>query len=167
MENPTQNLLPFYQFATEHVSVGIHAVDAHGKTLIYNEKMMEIEGLHLEDVHDRSILELFHFDKEDSTLLKVLQNKEPIQNVKQTYWNQNGQEITTINDTFPIIQDGEFIGAIEFARDITTLEKLVYQPMRRYGESITFSQITAVSEPMQEVIKTAKKLSPLVFLYCL
>ncbi|UQW96587.1 sigma 54-interacting transcriptional regulator [Rummeliibacillus sp. G93] len=157
MENPTQNLLPFYQFATEHASVGIHAVDAHGKTLIYNEKMMEIEGLHLEDVHDRSILELFHFDKEDSTLLKVLQNKEPIQNVKQTYWNQNGQEITTINDTFPIIQDGKFIGAIEFARDITTLEKLVYQPMRRYGESITFSQITAVSEPMQEVIKTAKK----------
>ncbi len=49
-------------------------------------------------------------------------------NVKQTYWNKNGHEITTINDTFPLYDGNKLIGAIEFARDITSLEKLVYQP---------------------------------------
>lgn len=157
MKGNKEDLLPFYKFATEHASVGIHAVDKSGNTIIYNEKMMEIEGLYLTDIRDRSIVELFQFEKEDSTLLKVLQTKKPIQNIKQTYWNQNGQEITTINDTFPIIEKNELIGAIEIARDITTLEKLMYQPLRRYGESITFNVITAVSEPMRKVIETAKK----------
>ncbi|WP_397539742.1 sigma 54-interacting transcriptional regulator [Rummeliibacillus pycnus] len=157
MDMHKEELLPFYEFATKHVSVGIHAVDTNGKTVIYNEKMREIEGLHLADIRDRSILELFQFEKEDSTLLKVLQTAEPVHNVKQTYWNQNGQEITTINDTYPIIENNKLLGAIEIARDITTLEKLVYQPLRRYGEQITFNTITAVSEPMREVIETAKK----------
>lgn len=157
MEIQKDELLPFYQFATEHVSVGIHAVDINGKTIIYNEKMREIEGLHLSDIRDRSILELFQFEKEDSTLLQVLQSAKPILNVKQTYWNQNGHEITTINDTYPILENNQLLGAIEIARDITTLEKLVYQPLRRYGEPITFNTITAVSEPMREVIDTAKK----------
>lgn len=157
MDRNKEELLPFYKFATEHASVGIHAIDTMGKTLIYNEKMKEIEGLHLTDIHDCSILELFQFEKEDSTLLKVLQTTTPIYNVKQTYWNHNGQEITTINDTYPIIEDDQLIGAVEIARDITTLEKLMFQPLRRYGEPITFNVITAVSEEMQEVIETAKK----------
>ncbi|MBK3496201.1 sigma 54-interacting transcriptional regulator [Viridibacillus sp. YIM B01967] len=150
---------PFYRYATEHASVGIHAVNAQGQTIIYNEKMKDIEGLNLEDVTDRSILELFQFEHEESTLLHVLQTGEKVLNVKQTYWNHNGQEITTINDTFPVIENDELIGAIEFARDITTLEKLVYQPLRRYGEPITFSSITAVSAPMKVVIQTAEKAS--------
>lgn len=157
MESHNEHLLPFFQFATEHVSVGIHAVDINGKTIIYNEKMKEIEGLHLADIRDVSILELFQFEKENSTLIRVLQTGVPILNVKQTYWNQDGHEITTINDTFPITENNQLIGAIEISRDITTLEKLVYQPLRRYGEPITFNVITAVSKPMREVINTAKK----------
>ena len=157
MNGKNEELLPFYKFATEHASVGIHAIDTMGKTVIYNEKMKEIEGIHLTDISDRSILELFQFEKEDSTLLKVLQTLEPIYNVKQTYWNHNGQEITTINDTYPIMENDQLIGAVEIARDITTLEKLMFQPLRRYGEPITFNVITAVSTAMQEVIETAKK----------
>ena len=36
--------------------------------------MKEIEGLEFEDVVDRSIFELFKFEQEESTLLKVLQS---------------------------------------------------------------------------------------------
>lgn len=77
--------------------------------------------------------------------------------MKQTYWNKNGHEITTINDTFPLYDGNKLIGAIEFARDITSLEKLVYQPLRRYGEPLTFDMITSDSESMQQVIANAKK----------
>ena len=150
-------LLPFYRFASDHISVGIHAIDQNGRTIIYNEKMKNIEGLDLNDVADRSLLELFQFDQQESTLLKVLQSGEQVLNVKQTYWNHNGHEITTINDTYPVYEDDVLIGALELARDVTTLERLVYQPLRRYGEPITFSVITAVSKSMKQVISTAKK----------
>lgn len=151
------DLAPFYQFAGEHVAVGIHAVDAKGKTIIYNSKMKEIEGFDFEELVDRSLLEMFRFEQQESTLLKVLQSGTPVLNSKQTYWNRKGQEITTINDTYPIFSDEKLIGAIELSRDVTTLEKVVYQPLKKYEEPITFSSITAISPSMRKVIETAEK----------
>lgn len=157
LEVQLDKLFPFYKFVAEHVTIGIHAVDIAGKTVIYNEKMKEIEGLNSVDVVDRSILELFQFEQQDSTLLKVLNSGNPVLRVKQTYWNRNGQEITTINDTYPIFDSGKLIGAVEFSRDITALERLVYQPLKRYNEPITLSIITAVSPIMQEVLERSAK----------
>ncbi|HSJ38833.1 MAG TPA: sigma 54-interacting transcriptional regulator [Planococcus sp. (in: firmicutes)] len=151
------DLNPFYKFASEHVAVGVHAVDTKGKTVLYNKKMRAIEGFDFEELADRSLLEMFRFDQEESTLLKVLQSGSPVLNSKQTYWNRKGQEITTINDTYPVIENGQLIGAIELARDVTTLEKVVYQPLKKYEEPITFKSITAVSASMKKVIATAEK----------
>lgn len=153
----SESLLPFYEFIATNVSVGIHAIDVTGKTIIYNTKMKEIEGFHFDELADRSIIELFSFRQHESTLLRVLQTGLKEMNVKQTYWNKDGHEITTINDTFPLFENGELIGAIEFARDITSLEKLVYQPLRRYGEPLTLDDIPAVSVTMQQIIINAKK----------
>ncbi|KOS71798.1 transcriptional regulator [Lysinibacillus contaminans] len=153
----TKQLLPFYKFAADNVSVGIHAIDVTGKTILYNTKMKEIEGFQFDELTDRSIIELFSFRQHESTLLRVLQTGLKEMNVKQTYWNKHGHEITTINDTFPLFDDDKLIGAIEFARDITSLEKLVYQPLRRYDEPLTFEVITAVSDAMRQVLAYAKK----------
>ncbi|HSI67629.1 MAG TPA: sigma 54-interacting transcriptional regulator [Planococcus sp. (in: firmicutes)] len=151
------DLTPFYEFAGEHVAVGVHAVDVNGKTIVYNNKMKEIEGFDFQELTDRSLLEMFRFDQHESTLLQVIQSGKEVLNVKQTYWNRKGQEITTINDTYPIFQDDQLIGAVELSRDVTTLEKVVYQPLKKYEEPVTFSNITAVSESMMKVIDIAEK----------
>ncbi|MDQ0430377.1 arginine utilization regulatory protein [Planomicrobium stackebrandtii] len=151
------DLSPFYKFAGEHVAIGIHAIDLKGKTILYNKKMREIEGFDFEELADRSLLEMFRFDQHESTLLQVLQSGTPVFNVKQTYWNRKGQEITTINDTYPVRDEGILLGAIELSRDVTTLEKVIYQPLRKYDEPITFSTITAVSKSMKKVIAIAEK----------
>lgn len=156
-KNIDVSLFPFYEFAVRRAAVGIHAIDNNGRTVIYNEKMKEIEGLALEDVGDRSILELFNFEQEESTLLKVLQSGKEQLNVKQTYWNRNGTEITSINDTYPIFNQQTLIGAVELARDVTALEKFVLQPFRKNSDPVTFNQIIASSPPMKVVIATAKK----------
>lgn len=147
----------FYKFAVDNVSVGIHAIDLNGHTIIYNKKMKEIEGFETDSISGRTIMELFQFRQNDNTLLKVLQTGEKELNVKQTYWNKDGHEITTLNDTYPITENGKIVGAIEFARDITSIEKLLYQPLRRYGEPLTFDVITAISNSMKQVIENAKK----------
>ncbi len=152
-----RQLIPFYIHAIEHISVGIHAIDTEGKTLLYNAKMKEIEGYAFEEMTSHSLFELFAFRKKDSTLWRVIQTGRKEMNVKQTYRNKDGHEITTLNDTFPIFDQDKLIGAIEFARDITSLEKLIYQPLRRYGEPLTFETITAVSDAMQQVMTHAKK----------
>lgn len=158
MTNTNPDLTTFHNFITENNSIGIHAINTQGHTIIYNDKMKKIEGLALEDMSDRSILDIFRFSHaEESTLLHVLKSEKEVLNSKQTYWNQRGQEITTINDTYPVFEEGVLVGAIEFSRDITTLEKLINQPLQRYGEPITFDRIIAKSDAMLRVIEIAKK----------
>ncbi|AQQ52734.1 sigma 54-interacting transcriptional regulator [Planococcus lenghuensis] len=157
MERPKIDLNPFYEHAIQQAEIGVHAVDTAGTTIIYNRKMKQIEGLESAELMDRSLLELFRFDREDSTLLRVLQTGEPILNVKQTYWNRRGQEITTINDTYPVREREKLIGAIELSRDVTKLERAMYQPLKNNEEPVTFASITAVSTSMQRVVETAKK----------
>ena len=157
MRKEMEALSPFYAFAIEHAALGIHAIDNLGNTIIYNNKMKQIEGLALEDVQDRSILELFNFQHEESTLLKVLQSGNELLNVKQTYWNRNGIEITTVNDTYPVFENGNLIGAIELSRDITVLEKVLHQPDTKFNKPTTFNEIVAHSSSMKTVISTAKK----------
>lgn len=149
----------FFQRIVDEIDVGVHAVNHEGKTIIYNRKMGEIEGMNFEDVLDKNLLDVFSFNQnEDSTLLDVLQNGTAIKNAKQTYFNNQGQEITTINDTFPIEENGVRIGAIEIARDVTKLEKLIRENMNKKGDTrYTFDSIIGSSYEIQEVIEASKR----------
>lgn len=157
MNTIDQSLFPLYEFAVNRAGVGIHAVDHTGRTVIYNNKMKAIEGFELEEVADRSILELFNLNQEESTLLVVLQSGIEQLNVKQTYWNRKGNEITTVNDTYPIFHEEELIGAVEIASDVTALEKFILHPLRKDSDPVTFSQVIAKSEEMKAVVTTAIK----------
>ncbi|MDR7075125.1 arginine utilization regulatory protein [Neobacillus niacini] len=149
----------FFKQILDEIDVGVHVVNHEGKTMIYNRKMAEIEGMNFEDVLDKSLLDVFSFHKnEDSTLLEVLQKGTRIKNSKQTYFNNQGQEITTINNTIPITDNGVRIGAMEIARDVTKLEKLIRENMNKKGDTrYTFNSIIGSSEQIQEVIEASKR----------
>lgn len=148
-----------FQRILDEIDVGVHVVDDEGKTIIYNKKMVEIEGMNYEDVLDKNLLDVFSFNQnEDSTLLQALQKGRNIKNAKQTYFNNKGQEITTINNTFPIIEDRVQIGAMEIARDVTKLEKLIRENMNKRGDTrYTFDSIIGSSDEIQEVSEASKR----------
>lgn len=149
----------FFQRIVDEIDVGVHAINHEGKTIIYNKKMGEIEGMDFDDVLDKNLLDVFSFNKnEDSTLLDVLRNGTTIKNAKQSYFNNQGKEITTINDTIPIEEGGVRIGAIEIARDVTKLEKLIRENMNKKGNTrYTFDSIIGSSFEIQEVIEASKR----------
>jgi arginine utilization regulatory protein len=154
-----KHLFSIYQRILDEIDVGIHVINKEGKTIIYNKKMVEIEGMNVEDVLDKNILDVFTFHQnEDSTLLQALKKGKTTKNSKQTYFNNKGQEITTINDTFPIINEDRIIGAIEIARDVTKLEKLIRQNIHKKGDTkYTFDSIIGSSEEIKAVIETSKR----------
>ncbi|MFL8938891.1 sigma-54 interaction domain-containing protein [Rossellomorea oryzaecorticis] len=155
----SEKRLYMYEKVAEHLETGVHVIDSRARTIIYNRKMREIEGMEIEDVLDKNLLDVFQFrGEEESTLLKVLKTREPALNVKQTYFNINGIEITTINDTFPIFHDSVLIGAIEIARDITMLEKMMRDnPHKRMNTLYTFDSIVGKNIRLKEAVETGKK----------
>lgn len=143
----------------DEVDVGVHAVDETGKTIVYNKKMMKIEAMDIQDVMDKNLLDVFMF-KEDqsSTLVKALQEGKETSNVKQTYFNNKGREITTINNTIPIYENNKIQGAVEIANDVTKLERLLKGNMnRKVTTRYTFDSIIGCSPAIKEVIEAAKR----------
>jgi len=154
-----RKVLKIYDTAFDEIDVGIHAIDETGKTVIYNKKMMAIESLTQEDVLTKDFLDVFQFeDGQGSTLLDALQKKQETKNRKQTYFNNKGKEITTINHTFPIYDGKKLIGAIEIAKDVTKLERLIRENMEKKGNTrYTFDSIIGSSSAITKVIENTKR----------
>jgi arginine utilization regulatory protein len=107
---------------------GIHIVDRDGVTIYYNEQAARTDGLAPDEVIGRHLLEVFpSLTPETSTLLKVLQTGRPVQEQPQTFANYKGNRITTINASWPIYEDGELVGAVEVAKDVTRVRELSEQ----------------------------------------
>lgn len=156
MDNET--LLTIYKNVIDYLDVGVHAIDQDGKTVIYNNKMMEIEGMDIEDVLDKNILDVFQFFQgEGSILLQILKSGEPIFNNKQTYFNNKGMEINTVHSTYPIKKDNVTIGAVEIVRDVTKLERILGSKLLKneFG-AYTFDQLEFNKWFPKEVIQIAK-----------
>lgn len=148
-----------FEKVLDSIDAGVHVVDSDGKTIFYNKRMGEIEGMGVNDVLEKNIHEVFSFHKNgDSTLLEVLNKGTQITNVRQSYFNNKGQEITTINNTFPIEKNGVMIGAMEIARDVTKIEKMIQENILNKGDTkYTFASIIGNNEDFKEVIDTSKR----------
>ncbi|MFL0365009.1 sigma-54 interaction domain-containing protein [Pseudobacillus sp. 179-B 2D1 NHS] len=107
------------------IDEGIHAVDANGITIFYNHVAAKHDAVEREEVLGKHLLEAFpSLSASTSTLMKVIQTGEPIYNQHQSYYNIRGMLIDMVNTTLPIKVDGELVGAVEIAKDLTKVKQL-------------------------------------------
>lgn len=154
------------------IDEGIHVVDADGKTIIYTQNMATLEKTQCEDVIGKPFREVFSdIPEEESTLLRALKKGEPTLNKQQTYQNQYGKEITTVNSTVPIVEnDGTVVAALEIAKDITKIKELSNTVLELQRESIpehkakplkikhySFEDIIGISDKLLEQLDIAKR----------
>ncbi len=148
-----------YETLLNELDIGIHIINEESKTIIYNRKMMEIESMEHSDVLYKSPLEVFAFEEnKNSTLIEALKLGKTNKNIKQTYFNNKGQEITTLNNTFPIIENGKIKGAIEISTEISHFKQTMKtNPSRKQNNKFTFDHIIGDSNAIQSVITEAKR----------
>ncbi|GFN35983.1 sigma-54 interaction domain-containing protein [Tepidimicrobium xylanilyticum] len=158
-----------------NIDIGIHVIDKNRKTVLYNKAMAKLEGLSIDQVLNKDLLELFpSLNEETSTLIKVLTTREPILEKTQIYINFKGQNITSLNSTIPLFYKGEIIGAMEIAKDITYIKKLSDKLMdlqrelkggkEKYNSNgsikrYTFEDIIGKNKKIVEAIEIAKRTS--------
>lgn len=154
-----EHLNKLYYRLLNEVEVGIHVINTDGKTIFYNEEMAKMESMQREDVLDKRVSEVFTFhENQHSTLLNTLKTGDAKNNIRQTYFNNKGEAITTINDTFPIIKDGRITEAVEIAKDITQLEHVITENvLKKKNKHYSFEQLTGTSVNFLNVIDEAKR----------
>ncbi|GAB6087959.1 sigma-54 interaction domain-containing protein [Alkaliphilus crotonatoxidans] len=113
------------QSILHYLEEGIHVIDAEGRTIYYNQAMAELEGMEIHDVMGKRMLDVFpSLNHNTSTLIRALASDQIIENQSQTYLNNRGKEVTTLNTTIPLIDRGEHIGALEIAKNVTEIKNL-------------------------------------------
>ncbi|WP_328204879.1 sigma-54 interaction domain-containing protein [Brevibacillus nitrificans] len=164
MSSPLQHssldtFLRIYEQILDRMNEGVHVIDANGTTIVYNQKMTELESMTVQDVLHKPLSEVFAFpDGQESTLLTCLHTGKSIRNTRQTYFNDKQKEITTINNTYPIMENGKIVGAMEIADDITKMERLIRENLlEKNGSRYTFDQIIGRSGAILDVIESAKR----------
>ena len=152
---------------------GVYIVDQKGIGLFYNKAMANIEHIHVQDVIGKEYHKAFRGVKiEDSTLFRALKKGLKSEAKEQTYNNLYGKEVSTINATVPIVQDGEVVAAVEVAKDITSLKDMSdtilklhekqpgIKPKTRVSPSIkryTFDDIIGENPEFQKALREAYK----------
>ncbi|MEH7093338.1 sigma-54 interaction domain-containing protein [Neobacillus vireti] len=107
------------------IDEGIHVVDTGGLTIFYNEVAAKHDGMDVDEVLGKHLMDVFPSLTEDSsTLLQVIKTGKPIFNQTQVYVNIHGVRIDTINTTLPIFVKGDIVGAVEIAKDFSRMKLL-------------------------------------------
>lgn len=155
------------------IDEGVHVLDKNGNTIIYNEAMSKLEKMETKEVIKKPFGEVFkNLNGENSTLLKALKHRESTSDLKQTYLNKDGKEITTINSTLPVIINDEVIAVVEVAKNITKMTEMSHTILKLHNEigkpekakskkirKYNFNNIIGESINFVEVIEKAKKAS--------
>ncbi|MBO5994297.1 MAG: sigma 54-interacting transcriptional regulator [Firmicutes bacterium] len=109
----------------ELLDEGVYIVDKEGVGIHYNSAMARTEKVDVGDVLGKKFHEAFpDFKMGDSTIYKALIKNQKTSTDQQTYKNIYGKEITTENDTIPVIVNGETVAAIEVSKDITEIRSM-------------------------------------------
>lgn len=107
------------------LDAGIYVVDEDGKGIFYNDAMASMEQINVEDVIGKEFHKAFPGVKlAESTMYQALKKGVATKNKQQTYKNLYGREITTINSTVPVLDNGKIIAAVEVAKDITNIKSM-------------------------------------------
>ncbi|MEG0238438.1 MAG: sigma 54-interacting transcriptional regulator, partial [Clostridium sp.] len=153
-----------------NIDEGIHFIDKNGNTIIYNNSMEKVEKMNKAYVMSKSFIDIVdEMNIKSSTLLEVLNKKKIIENNTQRYVDKNGKEIITLNTTIPIMDNHDFIGALEISKDVTTIETLSEKVMNIKKSSqnkenklkpmYKFEDIIGNSKLMRASIKKSEKAS--------
>lgn len=156
------------------IDEGIHVIDPKGQTIFYNEVAANHDGMKVEEVLGKPLLEAFpSLNHKSSTLLRVIQSEKPIYHHRQSYVNAHGRIIETFNTTLPIYVDGFIMGAIEIAKDYSSLKQLSERladlesslktttskekKVATNGTLYTFADILTQDPPFEKLIAQGKK----------
>ena len=160
--------------------------DVNSRMYLLNDAAVELDSMVTRDVLGERLQDCYvMLDGEEMAIPQVIRNKKPKVNHRQHYATQYGKEVHTISSTYPIVQNGQVLGAFnilehwgaidDLHKQILDLQaKLLEQSKENAGKrsalsaKYTFRDIIHTSAHMHSVLlkcRQAAKSDSSVMLY--
>lgn len=144
--------------------------DEHGVIIFYDLvdlNVLKQIGLRPEEFMGNHITSFYkNLSNETSTIMRVLKDGISVSNVKQELLTKNGNQLISVNSTFPIIENEKIIGAIEFSKhfytkdNIQSLEKLAHHKVYRKNNTYyTIDDLISVNPKMENIKNKIKRIA--------
>ena len=142
---------------------GVLMTDAEGVMIFYNSVQANIDKLDPADVLGKKIADVYKYNNDSSTCMRVLEHGKPIINYALSYKSQNANVGNTIHSVFPLLKDGVIQGTICIVKDYNILERNIpafLNPKNNEdfaeGTEFTFASIIGSAPSFVNALRTAK-----------
>ena len=146
-----------------NMDLGVLMTDHRGIMIFYNQVQATIDKMDPADVLGKPITQVYRYNNDSSTCMRVLQHGKPIINYALSYRSDNANVGNTIHSVFPLFKEGKIFGTICFVKDYNILERTIpafLSPKnnRRFadGTQYTFASIIGSDPGFVDAVKIAK-----------
>ena len=145
------------------MDLGVLMTDEKGVLIFYNDVQATIDNMNPADVLGKPITEVYKYNNDSSTCMRVLRHGKPIINYALAYSSDNSNVGNTIHSVFPLFEAGKVIGTICFVKDYNILERSIpsfLSPNNNsrfaQGTKYTFASIIGSDPGFSKAVRTAK-----------
>lgn len=142
---------------------GVLMTDDQGVLIFYNDVQAKIDNLDPADVLGKKITDVYEYNNDSSTCMRVLRHGHPIINYALSYRSKNADVGNTIHSVFPLRKNGKIIATICFVKDYNILERTIpsfltprNNDVFAEGTEYTFASIIGSAPEFVRAVKTAK-----------
>ncbi|MBI9090464.1 MAG: sigma 54-interacting transcriptional regulator [Desulfobacterium sp.] len=146
-----------------HFDQGVLMTDDQGILVFYNDVQATIDKLDPADVLGKKITDVYKYNNDSSTCMRVLKHGRPIINYALSYSSRNANVGNTIHSVFPLFKGKKIIGTICIVKDYNILERSIpsfLSPRNNEdfaeGTRFTFASILGSDPTFIDAVKTAK-----------
>ena len=107
------------------VSEAITIWDSDARILMLNDAAAKLEAHLINNVLGKHVTSLYEARNDTVLVIPiVLSDKKPILNLRQDFVTHSGKELQIVSNNYPIVKDGEIIGAASLMEDWTKMDEL-------------------------------------------
>lgn len=160
------------------IKEGIVMCDSQNRLSFFNNPAMRLDSLVEENVLGEDVNDVYIMNGKDSCVLpQTLRQRRPILNHRHRYTTRYGKNVDAVADTYPVLKDGQVLGAFNIVEDWSTVndlhkqiidlqEKLVQYTSTGKNKTksvlsakYTFHDIIYTSPSMQTVLAQCKQVA--------
>lgn len=146
-----------------HLHEGVLIANKEGTIIYYNTAQSHIDDVDIEYAVGRKITDIYRLSENSSTTMRCIKTGLPVKNHVIIYQTKSGKVANTISNVFPLLREGQIVGAISFTKDYHMLEQIISmgQPTekrrrRDNGTRFTFANLIGDTPGLINAINMAK-----------
>lgn len=159
------------------IEEGIAMYDSQGRLYLLNDATVKMENIVTRDVCGENVEDIYSGIDQSLLIPKVLQTKRTVRNQRISYMTKYGCKIDALASDYPIVQNGQMLGACCVLKDWSTTDRLYKQVIElqeklteRSGKSkkasgsalrarYCFDDIVHISPQMHRVVEQCKRIA--------